>query len=91
MPVLLRGNGTGLKTRHYESVCVRVLFEVCGVGCAAQAGMPVLLAACGLLAATLVGAADRGPGVDADAGAEFLQAEPGAGLVCAHLEGDAFA
>lgn len=39
----------------------------------------------------LVAAADWGPGVYADGGAEFLQAEPGAGLAGADLEGYAFA
>ena len=35
--------------------------------------------------------ADWRPGVGAQAGDEFLKAEPGAGLICAHLEGHAFA
>ena len=39
----------------------------------------------------LIAAADGGPGVGADAGAEFLQAEPGAGLAGADLEGYALA
>ncbi len=36
--------------------------------------------------ALLVQAADGGPGVGADRGGEFLQAEPRAGLVGAHLK-----
>src|SRR6266481_2736260 len=39
----------------------------------------------------LIQTADRGPGVDAQRRGEFLQAEPGAALICAHLKGYAFA
>ena len=38
----------------------------------------------------LINPADGGPGVYADAGCEFLEAEPGAGLIGADLEGHAF-
>ncbi len=39
----------------------------------------------------LVPAADGGPGIRADRGRKLLQAEPGAGLIRAHLKRDAFA
>ena len=38
----------------------------------------------------LVQAADWGPGVYPDRGREFLEAEPGAGLIGAYLEGYSF-
>jgi len=38
----------------------------------------------------LIQAADWGPRVDSQRWGEFLQAEPGAGLICAYLEGYSF-
>ena len=40
---------------------------------------------------TLIEAADGGPGVDADRGRKFLQTEPRAGLIGAHLKSHALA